>query len=171
MRARATSSRGFSLIEMVAAIVVLGILVAAAAPMLVNGLRAYDATSASLVTLGKLRYATERLARELREVDHTGANYSLNMSLINPQFTKADGVTVTVNQALPNVTLAYSAPPVAPAPLLVDQVSALGFAYFDQDNNATASNVNVRYVQITLSLTQGAGTYTQRTRVALRNKP
>lgn len=171
MSAPRAQSRGFSLIEMVAAIVVLGILVAAAAPMLANGLRAYDATTASITTLGKLRYATERLARELRETQHTGANYSINMSLTNPQFTKSNGVIVTVNQVLPSVTLAYSTPVVAPAPVLVDQVSALSFAYFDLDNVATASNVNVRYVQVTLSLVQGAGTYTQRTRVALRNKP
>ena len=164
------SARGFTLIEMVAVIIIIGGLAAAVAPMALSSLRAYDATLNSITTLDKLRYATERLARELRAVNYNGTNFVINMSTSAPVFTKTDGVVVTVGNAAPTVTLEYSTIAAAPAPVLTDQVSALSFAYFDQDGASTASSTAVRYVQVSLTLAQGAQLYSQRTRVALRNR-
>ncbi len=166
---------GFTLIEMVAAMVIAGILVAVSVPMLSNGFRAYEASRASLATISKLRYATERMAREIREV-RRNAPTTYDISAPSPiaagnsiTFTKQDGVTVTIAQAGPTVTLTYSAP-IATA-ILTDQLSSLQFNYFQADG-VTAANTtaNVAFVQITLSLTQGTATYSQRTRVGLRNQ-
>ena len=164
------NARGFTLIEMVAVIIIIAILAAAVAPMALSSLRAYDATLNSITTLDKLRYATERLARELRAVNYNGTNFIINMSTSAPVFTKTDGVAVTVGNAVPTVTLAYSTIAATPTPVLTDQVSALSFAYYDQDGVSTASSSAVRYVEISLTLAQGAQLYSQRTRVALRNR-
>lgn len=174
MSMRGQSQTGFTLIEAVVAIVVLGLLTVAAMPMLENALRAYQATNNSVAILGKLRYATERLARELREVRHNGASYDLNMSATAPVFTRVDGATtrvVTVAQGGGAVTLSYDTPAVNPAPILTDELGTLSFSYFDQDGVATASSVAVRSVEIYLALVRGGATYEQRTRVALRNSP
>lgn len=164
-------SRGFSLIEMVIVIIVLGIMAAVAAPIALTGLNAYNAMHDSVATNDKLRYATERLARELREVKFEEPIYSFSsMSTTAPVFTKADDVTVTIGNSPPNVTLAYSTPTVSPAPVLTDQVSSLAFAYFDESGNSTTSTTAVRFVEVSLTLTQGAQSYSERTRVQLRNR-
>lgn len=169
-------ARGFTLIEMVIVIMVIGVLAAAVAPMALSSLRAYNATLTSLNTLDKLRYATDRLARELREVNYDGTRYAFTppdpMSTTAPSFTKADGVTVSVGNTPPTVTLNYSTLSVTPAPSLTDQVKANGllFAYFDKNGISTTSASTVRYVEISLTLTQGSQDYSQRTRVALRNR-
>jgi len=167
-------SCGFTLIEMVASIVILGALAAISVPMLSNGFRAYEATHASLLTLSKLRYATERMVREIREVRRDPANPSdydiAVMTATTFKFKKTDGVEVTINQPA-QVTLAYSIPNVTPPPTLTDQVGNLQFKYFKEDGKTeTTSKSEVAFVQISLSLTQGTATYPQRVRVGLRNK-
>lgn len=171
---------GFTLIEMVASMVIVGILVAVSVPMLSNGFRAYEASRASLATMSKLRYATERIVREIREVRRnpgSPANYDISSPIATGSsitFNKTDGVTVTtvtIAQAGSTVTLDYNPPNVAPDPVLADQLGSLQFSYF-QANGTTAANTtaNVAFVQIAISLTQGTATYSQRVRVGLRNQ-
>lgn len=167
-------SRGFTLIELIASLVMLGVLAAISVPMLSNGFRAYEATHASLLTLSKLRYATERMAREIREVRREPANPSAyditTMSAATFQFTKTDGIGVTIAQPA-QVTLAYSTPVVTPAPTLTDQLKILQFNYFKEDGTTVAtSKSDVAFVQISLSLIHGTATYPQRVRIGLRNK-
>ena len=166
--------RGFTLIEMIASIVMLGVLAAVSVPMLSNGFRAYEATHASLLTLSKLRYATERLVREIREVRRDPANLSdydiAVMAATTFKFKKTDGVEVTINKPA-QLTLDYSTPIVTPPPILTDQLGSLQFEYFKEDGTTTAtSKSDVAFVQISLSLTHGTATYPQRVRVGLRNK-
>jgi prepilin-type N-terminal cleavage/methylation domain-containing protein len=173
MRVPKRSERGFTLIEAVVTIVLLGILAALAAPMLVAGARAFDATTTGLGTLSNLRYATERIARELREVQYTGGAFSFGvggMGATSATFTKGNGTTVTITRAIPNVTLQYSAGPAVTA-VLTDQVSDLQFAYYQRDGvTAATGNGNVAIVQVTLTLNNPVtGVYVQRTRVTLRN--
>ena len=165
------NTRGFTLIEMIAVFVIIGVLAAAVAPMALHALRAYDATLNSVRTLDKLRYATERLAREMRAVNHNGTSFDFtSMSTTAPVFTKTDGTTVRIGTTItpPAVTLGYST---TLTPTLTDQLSTLAFAYFEQNGTtSTTSTTNVRYVEIALTLSLGTQTYVQRTRVALRDR-
>jgi hypothetical protein len=65
------ASLGVSLIELVYALAMLAILAAVLVPLALNGLRAYQATRIEVSQLDQLRYATERLAREIREVRYS----------------------------------------------------------------------------------------------------
>jgi MSHA biogenesis protein MshO len=165
------SGAGFTLIEMVMVIIILGVLGAIAAPVLIKGVEAYGWVHSSLGTIDKLRYATERLAREIRLTDYNAGAYGITLSAAAPVFTKIDGVTVTVGTGGGNVNLTYSVPAVTA--VLTNELSALGFVYYQADGVTAATDAtNVRYVEITLTLTNPANgqNYGQRVRVALRDR-
>lgn len=167
----ATGARGFTLIEMVMVIIVLSVMAGLTAPMMLKGMQAYEGTHRSLLTLDKLRYATERLAREIRETNLNAGTFAISMAAAPPlTLTKTDGVLVTVSSAGSNLNLGYSTPAVSD--VLTDEYSAVTFAYFDRDGAATASAAAVRYVDVTLTLTNPANgqNYSQKTRVALRDR-
>ncbi len=165
--------QGFTLIEMVMVIVILGILAGLTAPIFSQGLTAARLTTENLNTLAKLRYATERLAREIRQVNHNGSSYDVStMTATSMVFTKADTVstTVSITSSGGNISLAYSAPAVTG--VLSDEVSNMSFAYYDTNGAVTASSTDLAFVEINLTLqnpTTG-GSYSQRTRVALRDQ-
>lgn len=68
------TTKGYTLIEMIMVLIVVGIMAAALAPLALSSLRAYEETLADVVVLDKLRYATERLAREIREVKRASSS-------------------------------------------------------------------------------------------------
>lgn len=174
MRRAIDKAYGFTLIEMVIVITAVAVIGSVLAPMMLKGMQAYESTHSTLNTLEKLRYATERLAREIRATDYSGGAYTINMATTPPlTFTKADTTPVTVTTTGSNVTLAYAAPAPAVNAVLTDELSSLAFAYYRADGATTASAAaDVRYVQITLTLTNPTNgqAYAQRTRVALRDR-
>lgn len=166
------ANAGFSLVEMVVSIVVLGVLAAVTAPVFTASLRGYVESDAHLTTLSKARYATERIARELREVQYnsgTGTFAFTAMGTNNATFTKQDGTTVTLNVAGTNVNLRYQ-PPNVTAPL-TDELGALTLSYLNTNGAAGATAATVRAIDVSLSLTNRGATHVQRVRVGLRNQP
>ena len=182
--------RGFTLIELVVVAVIIAIMAAAIAPLAMSSLGAYNSTLNDLIVLDKLRYATERLAREIREVNYSSSTgYAFATTPANPssamEFTRAfydsTGTSTTSNVRICNtgsaVTLNYltssTTSTTCPTsdPVLSDQLSALSFNFYQADGTSlTTSKTDVRYVEINLTLTQNGYSYTQRTRVELRNK-
>lgn len=167
------AARGFTLIEAVVAIVIIGVLAIATVPVLTGGVRTYVTTTTSINTLSKMRFATERMAREIRHVRRnpgTPTNYDIStMTATSLVFVKSDGNTVSIASALPNITLGYSAPAVSS--ILTDQVSNLTFRYFTINGvTATASVALVAFVEVELIMIEDGVTLTQRTQVGLRNQ-
>lgn len=163
---------GFSLVEMVVSIVVLGILAAITAPVFSTSMRGYAESDAHLTTLSKARYATERIARELREVQYnavTGNFLFTAMGANNVSFTKQDLTTVTLNVAGANLNLRY-APPNITAPL-TDELTALTLTYLNTNGAPGANATTVRAIDVSLTLTNRGVSHTQRVRVGLRNQP
>jgi prepilin-type N-terminal cleavage/methylation domain-containing protein len=165
--------QGFTLLEMVISLVVLGLLGATAGYGLIGGTLAFSGTADAVQTLGKLRYANERMAREIREIRRdpvTPANYDIStMNATTLAFTKADGTAVTLTGTPPLVTLAYSAP--AGTPTLTDEVSSLSYSYLQADGTTAATgNSDVAFIEFELVLVRNGNSYPQRTRVSLRNQ-
>ncbi|MGD8940122.1 MAG: prepilin-type N-terminal cleavage/methylation domain-containing protein [Gammaproteobacteria bacterium] len=172
-QAKVTTQQGFTLIEMVMVIVILGVLAALTAPIFSQGLTAARLTTENLSTLAKLRYATERLAREIRQVNNNGSGYDVStMTPANMVFTKVDSVStiVSITVAGGDITLGYSSPAVTGT--LTDEVSSASFVYYDSSGAVTANNVDLAFVEINLTLQNPVtgGSYSQRTRVALRDQ-
>lgn len=169
----ALRKNGFTLVEMVLALTVLAILAAVTGPYLSRGAEAYNTSAAAVDTLGKIRSASERIVREIREIRRLPSGFYDVSVGVNPLvFTKNDGETVTINTAVPLVALSYSSVP-GVTPTLTDEVSSLTFSYWQSDGvtSATGSD-NVAFIEFELVLDPGTpgNPYSQRTRVALRNQ-
>jgi prepilin-type N-terminal cleavage/methylation domain-containing protein len=166
--------KGFTLVEMVTTLTMLAIMAAIAAPFLSRGAEAYNASAASLQTLGKLRNASERLVREIREIrrDPSSGDYDVTVGANPLVFTKQDGETVSVNTSVPLVTLSYTSV-TGVTPTLTDEVSSLTFRYLRSDGSTDATGGdNVAFIEFDLQLDPGSGgsPYAHRSRVALRNQ-
>ncbi len=163
-----TRQHGFTLIELVIVGSIVGIMAAVLSPLLLSSLKAYDNILGDVVVLDKLRYATERLAREIREVQYassttTPATYcNPPTNTINDQYcitamgtsgltfrrsyTDSTGVvtwrTVTIGSTSTAVTLAYSDINSGTAQVLTDELGAasnLHFDYLQQDGTTLAT--------------------------------
>lgn len=168
------ASRGFTLVEMVITLTMLAIMAGVAGPYLSLGAQAYNQSAASIDTLGKLRNASERLAREIREIQRLpSGDYDVTLSANPLVFTKRDGETVTINVAPPVVTLAYDDSVPGVTPVLTDEVASLAFRYLQADGTTDASGSDdVAYIEFELVLdpVPPGNPYSQRSRVALRNQ-
>lgn len=167
------ASKGFTLMEMVITLTMLSIMAGVAGPYLSLGAQAYNQSAASIDTLGKLRNASERLARELREVRLSAPGvYDIAIGANPLVFTKRDGVEVTINVAAPLVTLSYDSVP-GVTPVLTDEVASLAFRTLQADGTTDATGPdNVAFIEFELVLdpAPAGNPYSQRGRVALRNQ-
>lgn len=169
MKPKMPKARGFSLIELVIVTIIIGITSAVLAPLMLSSMRAYDYTLGDLVVLDKLRYATERLAREIREIQYASSTttpatatdcndspvttnrYCISAMTANSlafrrSYTDSAGVVtwrnVTFGSTSSAVTLAYSDMSVTGAQVLTNELGSannLAFAYYLQDGTTAAT--------------------------------
>jgi len=179
---RIDGSRGYSLIEMVIIIIVVGIIAAATAPLAVSSLQAYNNIESQVVVLDHMRYAMERLTREIRAIDFnasTGFAFSsmgTNSMAFSRTFYDASGAaettTVTIGNTGSAVTLKYLNP-LNTAQVLANGLNGtngLRFLYLTSDGvTQTADPKLVRIVQVSLELTQDGSVFPQQTQVELKN--
>ena len=190
---RSTSHQGFTLVELIIVIVLLGILAAVGSNMLSDSFTTTRMVDDSNASKAEARYVLVRLTREIREVKYLNVgNYCIerisgvdtmtasrlvfdkrsnNLSL-DRDTCSIDSNRVTINYSAPNLTLAYATP--AQSATLSDRVAPAGFAlrYLRSDGTTAAStSETVYFVEISLTLTDATGAQgiAQRVRVALRN--
>jgi len=155
--------------EIVITLIIFGILGSVGSQLLSNGLSVYNASDDALDTLSKLRYATERMAREFYQIQATPSGYSIAVMNANQfQFTKADGTSVDITASLPLLTMSYDSVPGVTAPL-TDKVQSFNFKYYQIDGVTPATSVlDIVYIEINITLQVKGVSYPERTRVAMR---
>ena len=174
---------GFTLVELIISIVLLGILAAVGSTIIVDSFTTTRIVNAGNNSSGQARYALERLAREIREIKFVGSGLSGNYAISAPSplspsgtlvFTKSVGgadITVTINKSGSNLTLGYSSP--AQTSTLSNQVSNFTLTFLPITGGASPppDTSTVRFVVIDLSVTDpiSGQSISQRTRVVLRN--
>jgi prepilin-type N-terminal cleavage/methylation domain-containing protein len=162
---------GFSLVELVMVIVILGILAAFVGPVLFNAMRSYQGVQAGGETQAKMRYAIERMSRELREIRRqvTDATFLdvTSMTASGMAFVKTDGTQVIINVVGNQVNLAYS----TLSGMLTDQVGSFSLAYFQQDAITPATTAaSISFVEVSMTLSEGTNLFPARVRVDLKNR-
>ena len=165
------ATRGWTLVELIMVMVIVGLLAAFIGPMLLNAVKAYDRTQVTVNAYAKMRYAMERMTREIAAVRRNPANTTAfdvsSMTATNLQFFKEDGTEVNITTAGTSVTLTYVG---TGAGTLTDAVSALAFTYYRHDGATAAANATeLEFVEIALTVTDGTTSYANRQRLALRN--
>jgi prepilin-type N-terminal cleavage/methylation domain-containing protein len=168
------SQRGFTLMEFIIVIVVLGILSVVGSSVIVDTFRTTRMVDSSQSAANQARYAMERLAREMREVKYDTATRSYNINSIASGATTASftnminntarAVVVDLNSG--NLRLSYGTPSI-----LCSNVTAFNLDYRQIDNSAATSTANVRFVLISLTVRDAVSgqAVSERLRVALRN--
>lgn len=166
---------GFSLVELVMVIVILGILAAFVGPVLFNAMRSYDRGQSAMVTQAKMRYAIERMSRELREVRRQTTDATFlditAMGATSIHFFKTDGTQVVLSAAGNQLNLTYSTLAGMLTGVLTDQLGPFSLAYFQQNTNTVAATAaSISFVQISMALSEGTNLFSARVRVDVRNQ-
>src|SRR5258708_3523446 len=165
------SARGWSLVELVVVILILSTLAVFVGPLLVSALTAYSMTSGTVSAYAKMRYAMERMEREIRDIRRSPADttkYDINagtLSATNFDFVKWDGTAVQIDLNGTKVRVTYG----AAAGTLADNASLLELKYYRHDGTTETAVVNnIEFVQVRMTLTDKANSYASRVRVSLR---
>ena len=174
--------RGFALSELLVALAIVGMVLAALGSLLQRGQQAYLAGAGQVEAQQSARVAMERLARELRGagVDPTGAGFPPLVNLRPTGFTiqndlNGDGVIrgnrEIVTYSLTGSTLRRNAG--GGAQPLINGVESLAFTYLDGNGRPTNEPREIRAVVIALTTRPdggGPGGVSMATQVRLRNR-
>jgi prepilin-type N-terminal cleavage/methylation domain-containing protein len=158
-------SKGFTLIEIIITIVLIGVLSTIAAVIILQGIRAYSEERTRSDVHYQARIAMERMAREIRLIRSQGADIT---SMINDNLRFIDVSGATVGFRYDNAAGTISRWNGATEDVLARGVTAFTFNYYKVDNTA-ASSADVWFVEIVMTDTQGTESLQMRTKVHPRN--
>lgn len=166
------SRRAFTLIEVIAAIVIIGMLASMTAAVLIRGMEGYEATAQVAQLHSDVTAALDRIDRALRSIPaaESGANIS-SVTSASIAWTSAGGAC---SLSLSAGTLSLVIDGAASQPILSD-VTAFTVQCFDESNSALAGSLSgaavtpIRRVQITLTATRNGRSDTLRTKVFVRS--
>ena len=134
--------RGFTLVELLLTLMLTGILFASAGILMTQGLRSYIVLSDRSVALQGVRYAVERMVRELDQVPESGIQ---NIQADQIGFIDGLGNNADFNWNAQSQILYRG------ADKLLERVSQFGVTAYKSDGTTTSAAVQARRVRLQLS--------------------
>lgn len=180
------AQHGFTLMEIVLGLVLLGLLSMVGTTMVSSGFYTTMKLSDEQLTHASARYAMERLAREIREIQFnptTGvsgiSSTLMSSSQLSFMKTTLSGTayvsfkyTPNANPALGTLQMSYFQDDASPANILTRNLKSFSFTYLaDSNGTVTASPNSVRFIRIDMVvvLSAGAAELPMTTLIKLRN--
>jgi prepilin-type N-terminal cleavage/methylation domain-containing protein len=166
---------GFTLIEMVAVIVVAGIIFSFGSVLLGNVFSGYSLKRDAADADWQAKVALERMARELRAVrSATAADLDIaSATQIRFVDTDGNGVCFYRNAAANRIMRSADGPATACGTtnpqVLADSVAVLAFTYWDNAGATTSAVTDVYYIAVALNVAEGSYSSSFRTNVRPRN--
>lgn len=155
--------RGFSLIEMVIVIIILGIIVGMSSQLLMQGLYSFP-TGADLIDANwQGQLAIERMSRDILQV--RSASDISSMTSSNFGFTDLDANTISYSLSGTDLILTQN----GSSQTLAQNIQSLTFSYFDHNGASTVSTTSVSYVKMSMTVTTSNVTYSLTTMIYPRN--
>ncbi|MFA5073427.1 MAG: prepilin-type N-terminal cleavage/methylation domain-containing protein [Nitrospirota bacterium] len=150
--------KGFTLIEIIIVIVIVGIISTIAAMIILQGVKSYAIEDQRSNVHYQARLAVERIAREARHI----RNCSSIVGPLNPsgtlQFTDIQGSVVTFTVGGGNLSRNGN--------LLANGItSATPFRFLDINGNPTTTCPGIWFIEIDITDTQGSESLQMRTRI------
>lgn len=169
------SNAGFTLVEFIVVIILAGIIFGFGSTLIGKVFNSYAVKQNVTDADWQAKVALERVARELRMArSATAADLDI-ASLTQLRFVDTDGNGVCFyrNAAANRLMRSADGPTTAcgttSPQVLADNVTALGFSYWDNAGTATAAVASVYYITLSLSVTEGIYNAPFRTNVHPRN--
>jgi prepilin-type N-terminal cleavage/methylation domain-containing protein len=148
-------NKGFTLIEVTIAVVILGIVATIGATVLYESVMAGNASRDFINASWQTRLVLQRMTSELRAADNISAANSNN---------------ITFHDLNNDITYAYSGTNITRDDIkIADDVGSLTFTYFDANNQTTAILGDIHCINIAVQITAGSNPINVATMVCPRN--
>lgn len=155
------SDRGFSLIELIVVIVILGIIGAFLSTSIYEGSHAYIDLRSRSANVADAHQALELMGREIQEIRTATSADITALTASSLAFTDINAASVSY--AFSGATLTRN------SQTLMDRLSSFSFAYYKSDGTTAAAAADVWSVEVSLTVTRSGRDLTLRTRVFPRN--
>ena len=162
---RTPHPNGFTLVEIVITIVLVGILAGIAAMIILQGIRSYSDEQARSNVHYQARLAMERMAREIRQIRSTADIPTMAGTTL--RYVDVNGVQTGFQ--LTGTDIERTEDNGSTWQILATGTTAFNFNYFRQDGVTPAAAATLWFVEITMTSEQGAESLQMRTRVHPRN--
>ena len=154
-----THEKGFTLIELILVIVILGIIAGVSANVMSSSFKSSFDNQNITNADEQGRLSIERMIRDIHAIGSSGSIITATSTQFS--FINTSGQTITY--ALSGTNLQRN------GINLADGISAISFGYYASNGTVTTTLANIRYINITLTVTQNNVNYKIATTVSTLN--
>lgn len=150
---------GFTLLELIIVIVIIGIITVPVGRMISSGFEAYLTGKNISEADWQGQLGLERMVRDIREIRSSGSITTASSTQLI--FTNFSGSSVTYQLTGSNL--------MRNSQVLAHGIQTLTFSYFDQNGASTLNIPSIRFVTVTINVTQSNANFSITTSLFPRN--